>query len=77
MYRLVAYNCRSLKEAEKSYSMVQGESLAVLSGIMSNKQYLYGLKFKVVVDHRPLVVLYNSPNRSAPVRVDRYKSWRR
>ena len=36
VYRLVAYNSRSLKEAEKSYSKV-GESLAVLSGIMANK----------------------------------------
>ena len=74
VYRPVAYNSRSLKEAEKSYSKVEGESLAVLSGIMANRQYLYGTKFEVVVDHRPLVALYNSPNRPAPVRVDRHKS---
>ena len=58
VYRPVAYNSRSLKEAEKSYSKVEGESLAVLSGIMANKQYLYGTSFEVVVDHRPLVALY-------------------
>ena len=48
--------------------------MAVLSGCMSNKQYLYGPKFEVIVDHKPLVPLYNSPNRPAPVRVDRHKS---
>ena len=42
VYSPVAYNSRSLKDAEKSYSKVEGESLAVLSGIMANKQYLYG-----------------------------------
>ena len=73
-YRPVAYSSRSLTKAEKHYSKVEGESLAVLSGCMSNKQYLYGPKFEVIVDHKPLVPLYNSPNRPAPVRVDRHKS---
>ena len=73
-YRPVAYSSRSLKAAEMNYSKVEGESLAVLSGCMMNRQYLYGTKFEVVVDHKPLVPLYNSPNRPAPVRVDRHKS---
>ena len=46
----------------------------MLSGIKSNKMYLYGTNFEVVVDHKPLVPLYNSCNRPAPVRVDRHKS---
>ena len=73
-YRPVAYTSRSLKAPEKNYSKVEGESLAVLSGVMMNKQYLYGTKFEVVVDHKPLLPLYNSPNRPAPVRVDRHKA---
>ena len=73
-YRPVTYSSRSLKKAEKGYSKVEGESLGVLSGIMTNKQYLYGTKFDVVVDHKPLLPLYNSPGRPAPVRVDRHKS---
>ena len=53
---------------------MEGESLGVLFGILSNRMYLYGTEFEVVVDHRPLVSLYNSPNRPAPVRVDRHRS---
>ena len=49
----MAYKSRSLKPAEKGYSKVEGESLGVLSGCMENKQYLYGTKFEVVVDHKP------------------------
>ena len=73
-YRPVAYKSRSLKPAEKGYSKVEGESLGILSGCMENKQYLYGTKFEVVVDHKPLVPLYNSPGRPSPVRVDRHRS---
>ena len=73
-YRPVAYKSRSLKPAEKRYSKVEGESLGVLSGCMENKQYLYGTKFEVVVDHKPLVPLYNNPSRPGPVRVDRHRS---
>ena len=63
----------TLTEAERGYGKTEGESLAILSGIMANKAYLYGTKFEVVTDHKPLVSLYNAPNRPAPVRVDRHK----
>lgn len=63
----------TLTEAERGYGKTEGESLAILSGIMANKEYLYGTKFEVVTDHKPLVSLYNAPNRPAPVRVDRHK----
>ena len=42
-----------------NYGKVDGESLAVLSGTHSNKMYLYGTNFTVVVDHETLITLYN------------------
>ena len=33
--------------------------------------YLYGSPFTIVVDHTPLVPLYNDPARPLPARVDR------
>ena len=72
-WRPVTHGSRTLTEAERGYGKTEGESLAILSGIMANKEYLYGTKFEVVTDHKPLVSLYNSPNRPAPVRVDRHK----
>ena len=70
VYRPVTYTSRALKKAERGYSKVEGESLAVLSGIMSNKQYLYETRLETVVDHNSLVPLYNSLKRPSPVRVD-------
>ena len=57
-----------------NYGKVDGESLAVLTGIHSNKMYLYGTKFEVVVDHQPLVSMYNSVSKTLPMRVAKHKS---
>ena len=74
VYRPVHHNSRVLTPTEERYGKVEGESLALLSGIKSNRMYLYGTSFEVVVDHKPLVPLYNTPSRPSPIRVDRHKS---
>ena len=73
-WRSVCYQSRSLTKAEMNYGKVDGESLAVLSGIMANRNYLYGTKFTVVGDHLPLIPLYKSHSRELPVRVARHRS---
>ena len=60
VWRPVTYTGRAKTEAELQYGKVDGESLGVLTGILSNKMYLYGTKFTVVVDHLPLVPMYKS-----------------
>ena len=50
-YRAINYHSRSLTKAEKGYGKIEGESLAVLAGIMANSMCLYGIEFEVVNDH--------------------------
>ena len=45
VWRPVNYTARSKEKPEKTYSKVEGESLAVLSNIKANKMYLLGTKF--------------------------------
>ena len=66
VWRSVCYNSRAKIESELNYGKVDGESLAILSGVLSNKMYLYGPSFEVVTDHLPLVSLYNSHSKSLP-----------
>ena len=73
-YRAINYHSRSLTKAEKGSGKIEGESLAVLSGIKASSMYLYGIEFEVVNDHMPLIPLYNNPTRPAPVRVERHRS---
>ena len=74
VWRPVNHTSRSLTPAEKNYGKTDGESLSVVHGVLSNKMYLYGIEFTVITDHLPLVSLYNSPNRPAPVRVAKHRS---
>ena len=73
-WRPVSYQSRSLTKAERNYGKVDGESLAVLSGILANRRYLYGIRFTVVGDHQPLIPLYRSHSRELPMRVARHRS---
>ncbi len=69
----VAHTARAWTDCEKRYSQIEKESNALLTGIISNKTYLLGIKFEAVVDHKPLLPLYNSPRRPKQMRVDRHR----
>ena len=73
-WRPVNYTSRAKTPAEKNYPKVDGESLGILFGILSNKMFLYGTKFGVMVDHQPLGDLYNKKSKSLPVRVGKHQS---
>ena len=74
VWRPVNYTARSKTKAEKKYSKVEGESLGLLTGVKANKMYLAGTEFEVIVDHQPLVTLYNRGSDNIPERVARHKS---
>ena len=43
------------------------------SGIVANRMYLLGTKFEAVVDHKPLLPLFNKVSRPKQARVDRHR----
>ena len=65
-WRPVNYTGRMKTKTEKKYSKVEGESLGVLTGIKMNKTYVAGTKFEVIVDHEPLVSIYNRGTANIP-----------
>ena len=73
-WRPVNYTGRTKTKTEKKYSKVEGESLGVLTGIKMNKTYVAGTKFEVIVDHEPLVSIYNRGTDNIPERVARHKA---
>ena len=59
---------------EQNYNKVECESLTVYSQIKTNRRYLYGARFVVIVDHELLVTLYKGKGKNLPVRVAKHMS---
>ena len=53
----VMYLSRKLNAAEKNYSVIERECLAIVWAISKLHMYLYGHSFVLQTDHRPLVYL--------------------
>ena len=62
-WRPVHHTARAFTTVEKAYSQIEKESLGLYSGIVANRMYLLGTKFVAVVDHKPLLPLYNKAGK--------------
>lgn len=57
--RPVGFVSRTLTEAERNYSQLDKEGLAVIFGVKKFHNYLYGHKFTITTDHKPLLSLFS------------------
>ena len=51
---MIAYASRSLTQAERQYSTIQKECLAIVYATKQFRHYLLGCHFKLITDHAPL-----------------------
>ena len=63
--RPITYASKALNKHEKNKSVIEKELLAIHWGINFFRPYLFGRKFLVVTDHRPLVALFSHKNPSS------------
>lgn len=62
--RPIAYASRTLNKAEKRYPTIEKELLSVVWSVKYFRPYLYGRKFRIETDHKPLVYLFGMTDPS-------------
>jgi len=61
----ISCGSRTLVSAEKNFSVTDREFLTIVWGCKQFRQYLYGRKFTVVTDHKPLTWVFNVKDPSS------------
>ncbi|XP_058858757.1 uncharacterized protein K02A2.6-like [Acipenser ruthenus] len=73
--RPISYASRSLAPAEKKYSQLEKEGLAVIFGVKRFHCYLLGRHFTINSDHKPLQSLFNENKPIPPMASARIQRW--
>ncbi|KAL5477033.1 hypothetical protein EMCRGX_G023772 [Ephydatia muelleri] len=73
--RPIAYASRSLAPAEKNYSQIEKEGLAVVWGVKKFHQFLFGRQFVVYSDHKPLQFLFSETKPVPTMASSRIQRW--
>ncbi|KAL4126987.1 hypothetical protein QTP88_011260 [Uroleucon formosanum] len=55
----IAYASRTLNKAEINYSTTEKELVAIMFGVKQFRPYVYGQKFTIITDHKPLTWLFS------------------
>ncbi|XP_062404761.1 uncharacterized protein K02A2.6-like [Sardina pilchardus] len=73
--RPVCFASRSLSAAEKNYSQLEREALAVIFAVKKFHQYVYGRGFTIQTDHKPLLGLLGELKSIQPAASPRLQRW--
>ena len=57
LYHPILYGSRKLRPAEKNYTTTELECLSLIEALKKNRQFLTGMKFKAITDHKALRLL--------------------
>lgn len=71
----VSYMSRTLTKAEKNYSQLDKEGLAIMFGIKKFHRYLYGRASTICTDHKPLISLFSEKKAIHQMGSPRVQRW--
>ena len=68
-HKILAYASRALSPVQQRYSQTEREALAIVWAMERFHIYLYGTRFVLHTDHKPLELICNNPNSKPPARI--------
>ena len=63
----MAYASRSMTDTEMRYAQIEKEALVITWACEKFSNYLFGIKFKLETDHKPLVPLLSTKDLGARI----------
>ena len=73
--RPIAFASRTLAPAERKYSQLEKEGLAIVFGVKRFHSYLFGRCFTITSDHKPLRYLFKENSATPPLASARIQRW--
>ena len=71
----IAFASRTLSTSEKNYCQLEKEALSLVFGVKKFHQYLYGRKFTLITDHKPLLAILGPKKGIPPLAAARLQRW--
>lgn len=73
--RPIAFVSRALNQAERNYSTIQKEALAIVFSVTKLHQYLMGIDFVIETDHKPLLTIFGHDKGLPLMAAARMQRW--
>ena len=73
--KAIAHAGRALTKAEKNYGQIEKEALALVFAVRKFHRFVYGRRFTLLTDHKPLLSIFGSKKGISAHAANRLQRW--